>query len=361
MIRKQQNKQNINKCINFCNYNSQINLKGGNIPKFPYKYKSYKDIDFEIKKRYKLLKNYNYLDRLLYDKEYTLRGLEKISHEDKLFLNRYTILLNKDSDYDDFNILSDFFNERCRMKCVLIGRNMSPYDYWKKEYKKIMDFCKKKYNNLDNNNLRESIYELFYNRRGECTSHRPNNIIALMQLFNAKKILDPSMGWGDRLIGAIAGKCEMYVGTDPNPCVHKGYKKIIHVFKAENRTKVYQTKFEEFNNPDNIVFDMVYTSPPYFTMEKYTDHPDQSIIQYSTEKIWFDNFLKILLNKAIQYVKNEGIIAINIGMISNNTYVYDMLDYMKNDKKNDVKYLGIISYSDINLKSINPIFIWQKL
>lgn len=340
--------------------------------KFPYKYKSYVDINYEIKKRFNLLRKFNYKDRLLLNKEYTLRGLEKLKPEDILYKGKfsqdtntkegtYTILLTKDSDYDDFNILSDFFNERCRMKCVLTGRHTSPYDYWQNNHDKIIAFCKKKYGTINNHNLRESVYELFYNRRGECTSHRPNNIMSMMQIFKAKKILDPSAGWGDRLVGAIAADCVLYVGVDPNPCVHKGYQKMINTFHATNRVKMYQMKFEEFTNPDALVFDMVYTSPPYFTMEKYTDHPDQSIHQYKTEDAWFNNFLKVLLNKAIEYIKHDGIIAINIGMVGNNTYVYDMLEYMDKEKKDVVKYLGIISYSDNNFKSVNPIFIWTKL
>lgn len=327
--------------------------------KFPYKYKAYADVKKEIIQRFYKLKSYNYKDRLLQDKPYVLRGMEKLEEDDILFKGHYTVLLTKGSDYDDFNVLSDFFNEKCRMKCILIGRKISPYDYWQKNYKKIHKYALKKYHKIDNTILRESLYEL----TSECTSHRPTNIIALLQLFNMENayVLDSSGGWGDRLIGSLASdRVKMYVATDPSPCVHQGYQKIIKFFHAEDRAKVYQMGFEQFDNPDGYVFNLLYTSPPYFTMEKYSSDPNQSIIKYSNEKLWFENFLKVLLNKAIQYVKKDGIIAINIGMISGNTYVYDMLDYMKNEKKDQVEYLGIISYSDPNFKSINPIFIWRN-
>jgi 16S rRNA G966 N2-methylase RsmD len=326
---------------------------------FPYKYRAFANVNAEIIKRYHKLKAVNYKDRLLLDKPYILRGMEKLKPEDLLYEGHYTLLLTKDSDYDDFNILSDLFNESCRMRCILTGRPMSPYDYYQKNYYKIKSYALKKYKVINHHTLRESIYELFFNGKGECTNHRPNNIVMLMQMFDAKKILDPSAGWGDRLIGALAGGCTMYVGIDPNECVHKGYQKIINFFKATDRTKMYLSGFENFTNPDNIVFDMVYTSPPYFTMEVYESGENQSITQYPTEDVWFEHFLKILLNKAIEYTKKGGIIAINIGMVGGNTYVYDMIEYMNNNKKKYVDYLGIISYSDPALRSVNPIFIWK--
>jgi len=338
----------------------QKNSDNQNKHNFPYKYRAYANLNSEIIRRFYKLKAVNYKDRIVLDKPYILRGMEKLKPEEMLYNGHYTLLINPSSDYDDFNILSDLFNEQCRMKCILTGRKISPYDYWQTNYQKIKSYAFKKYKKINPTTLRESLYEVFFNGKGECTSHRPNIILELMQMFGAKKILDSSGGWGDRLIGAIAGGCDLYVGIDPNECVHKGYQKIIKFFKAEEIAKVYLAKFEEFNNPDNVVFDMLFTSPPYFTMEVYEQGENQSIIKYPTEDLWFENFLKVLLNKAIEYTKKDGIIAINIGMVANNTYVYDMLDYMKKDKKDYVEYLGIISYSDENLRSVNPIFVWRN-
>lgn len=328
--------------------------------KFPYKYKNYANLNETIRIMFNNLSNYNYKTRVI-NKMYIIKGMEKLKTKYILFNNQHFVLKVEDEDYENFNILSDLFNERCRMKCVLIGRNESPYNYFQQNYNKIVKYCKQKYGIVNNHNLRESVYHTFYNGRGECTSHRPNNIIALMQIFNAKKILDPCAGWGDRLIGAMAGGCDMYVGVDPNECVHKGYNKMIQFFNYEGKAKVYKDKFENFNNPNNIIYDMAYTSPPYFKMEIYSTDNNQSVEQFPTEKLWFDNFLKVLLDKCIAYVKRGGIIAINIGMVSGNTYVYDMLKFMKNERKNKVKYLGIIGYGKEDLRVINPIFIWQTI
>lgn len=337
-----------------------MNEQQSNKHKFPYKSKAFANLKAEIIQRFFMLKAFNYKNRLLLDKPYTLRGMEKFEPKDILYKGHYTILLTKPDDYY-FNVLSDFFNERCRVKCILTGRPMSPYDYYKKNYYQIKKYALNKYKKINDHTLRESLYETFFRGKGECTNHRTVNILAMMQMFEAKKILDPSAGWGDRLIGAISGDCEIYVGIDPNECVHQGYQKIIKFFKAEDKTKMYQMGFEEFDNPDNIAFDLVYTSPPYFTMEVYESGPKQSINKYSTESLWFENFLKVLLNKAIEYTRYHGIIAINIGMVGGNTYVYDMLEYMKNEKNDSVEYLGIISYSDENFKSVNPIFIWRNI
>lgn len=341
-------------------------LGGKNNDTFPYKQKNYIDVNKIIMEKFDKLAKFNYLDNVS-------KKMYKIDNINDTSINyngkpEYILLMGKNEDYYDYNILSDLFNEECRMKCAVIWAKMSPYDYWNRNYKHIINYAKKhsdnniseKIDNLKNHNYREALYKLYYNGKGECTSHRPTNIISLMQIFGAKKILDPCMGWGDRLIGAIAGKCDIYVGTDPNPCVHVGYKKIIHMFNYQNKAKAYIEKFENFNNPDNFIYDMAYTSPPYFDYETYTNDERQSIINYPSENKWFDNFLSILLNKCIEYVKINGIIAINIGEGKHNTYISNMIKYMNENKKKYVNYLGIISYGD-SVNTAKPIFIWQKI
>ena len=49
----------------------------------------------------------------------------------------------------------------------------------------------------------------------ECTQFKPSLALTVLQLLRAKRVLDFSAGWGDRLLGAIAhSELERYLVSD---------------------------------------------------------------------------------------------------------------------------------------------------
>ena len=70
---------------------------------------------------------------------------------------------------------------------------------------------------------------------------------------------------------------------------------------------------EDFNYDEyNDYFDVVFTSPPYFSVERYSHDDTQSWVRYKNINDWNKNFLHTTLGKIIPTVKKGGIIAINI-------------------------------------------------
>jgi hypothetical protein len=64
------------------------------------------------------------------------------------------------------------------------------------------------------------------------TTFMPMYAKSIYEYFGAKSCLDPCMGWGDRMCGALASTCvKRYVGFDPNVNLVEGYKKIQQDFK----------------------------------------------------------------------------------------------------------------------------------
>ena len=57
---------------------------------------------------------------------------------------------------------------------------------------------------------------------------------------------------------------------------------------------------------------MIFTSPPYFDVEKYSDEDTQSYKRYTTIDSWNENFLHKTIGKLIPTLKNDGILAVNI-------------------------------------------------
>ena len=114
---------NINKNEKRNKLNNKNNKK---VNDFPYKRLYTKDE--QIYDMFNKLKKFNYKDRILI-KSYELRNID-FPKSRLVFMNEPVLLINKDSDYSNWNTISDMFQEKCRMQCKLYGQKISAYDYW---------------------------------------------------------------------------------------------------------------------------------------------------------------------------------------------------------------------------------------
>ena len=164
-------------------------------------------------------------------------------------------------------------------------------------------------------------------------------------------IYDSSSGWGGRIIGAMSTRKKAhYVGTDPNPdtsgryqavadfyndnCIDNfsdTFQKFFEVEKQSNTYEVFTDGSELIgNNPEFQKYkgklDIVFTSPPYFNREQYSQDENQSFKAYSEYDDWRDNFLKPTLTTAYEYLKNDRYILWNIADIKIGESLYYPLE-----------------------------------
>jgi ribosomal-protein-alanine N-acetyltransferase len=335
--------------------NKYVNdVKSGKID-FPYKriYKTNSDIKkmFSNLKKVKFNKQSN---RVIIDKHYRIKTLQYVENE-LLFLGNSHLLIHDSKDYDNFNILSDMFQEENRMKCTVIHQDKSPYQYFKTNINELTNKCLERYKIITPYNIREILYDSIK----ECTSFKPLNFMYIISLFKCKSALDFSAGWGDRLIGAIASNIR-YVGVDPNPSLHPNYNKIIDFFCKQPSKKKYtmiQSTIASAKIPTEK-FDIVFTSPPYFNLEMYTSHKNQSISMFPDEHGWFVGFLIPAIEKCIKFIKYDGYLVININQKKHDKYVNNMRAHINSIKC--IHYLGVISYANADIKNPQPMWIWKK-
>lgn len=139
---------------------------------------------------------------------------------------------------------------------------------------------------------------------------RPASAKTIYSVFGAKKVYDSSMGWGDRLSAALASDLEIYYGRDVNPFLFGGYSE--QVKKLESKTKVvFEMKGAEIDCPQEDYFDLVFTSPPYFKMEKYAGEM-QSHALYKKFDDWLNGFLYPMAKNSYDSINDMGHVAINI-------------------------------------------------
>ena len=68
---------------------------------------------------------------------------------------------------------------------------------------------------------------------------------ALYNLFEAKDVLDFSMGWGDRLAGFHASNAESYTGIDPNQEVFDNYPRQNELYETYKKTEFIKAPAED--------------------------------------------------------------------------------------------------------------------
>ena len=191
-------------------------------------------------------------------------------------------------------------------------------------------------------------------RKYVASQFKPSIAKGFYDYFRSVNVLDFSAGWGDRLAGFYCGETtKSFVGIDPNTNNHPNYQKQVEFYKK------HQTFFEEPKEVELICspaedvdftkyenhFDTIFTSPPYFNVEKYSDEDTQSYIRYKDIDSWNKDFLHFTLDKLIFTLKKDGVIAINISDVYNpNKKEYYEICNPMNDflKSKGLEYYGCI-------------------
>lgn len=169
------------------------------------------------------------------------------------------------------------------------------------------------YQELTPFSVRESAFESWK----ECTQFKPSLAVDIIRFFHARRMLDFSAGWGDRLAGAIAAGIEHYRAYDPNTALTAGHSALIDRYVPDNlRTGepaflITYTGFEHARLKDDD-FDLVFTSPPFFDFEIYTSAPGQSVDTYHRLSEWLVHFLLGCLRKAWAALRVGGHCVIHI-------------------------------------------------
>jgi len=104
---------------------------------------------------------------------------------------------------------------------------------------------------------------------------------------------DPCSGYGGRLLGAAAAGVE-YIGTDVEPETVEGNSRLAEALGYQ--AEIHLCPAENFEVPD---VDLVFTSPPYFNRELYSQREDQSWVKYGDSfESWVEGFLRPVVRSA---------------------------------------------------------------
>ena len=307
------------------------------------------------------------------------------SSKDKLeFLLKRNKLIKLDGDYliivtdsnskqFKLNSLTDFFSEECRIRCKIEGFKYSPLESFIKNNDKVMEEMNRVYEGkINDKNINEFMeYKGSWVDAKMCSNYKLTYLLGIMDYFKPKRWLDLSAGWGDRLISAILKDVEYYVGVDPNPCLQPCYKSIIETLVPEDKRKnyrVYEDKAEsiDLDSKESGTFDFIFTSPPFFTFEIYSDGEGQSVTSFNTVDLWLNNFLFKSIDNSWDKLEKYGHYALYIEDKPQYRYIDKLLQFMK--EKPDCKFKGILyqafydkKYPKNHQYYLRNVYIWTKI
>ena len=219
-----------------------------------------------------------------------------------------------------FNYVSDSFMNDLRMACGSYGFK-SPIERWNDGDNIWGAFGPIWRGVNDSKSLIPETYTMAF-RLGTyiATQFKPIVAKTFYEMCDAKTVLDTSMGWGDRLTAFYASNATHYIGCDPNPNTFKRYKKMIEFYDkltgGKKTVQMYRCGAEDLPWDKIKNVDCAFTSPPYFSTERYNEggehEEDQSWSRYDTYEKWRDNFYLPVSQKSFESLSDRGFLMVNI-------------------------------------------------
>lgn len=151
----------------------------------------------------------------------------------------------------------------------------------------------------------DTIYQMFCLWYGSVNQFRPSMAKYIISRYSPKVgVLDFSAGWGGRAMACMSLGIP-YTGVDTNTNLQEAYTKLQELEPSSPVTMIWkpseEVAFGEYQ------YDMIFTSPPYYTIERYENMPS-----YSCKKEFFDVFLIPVVMKAWAGLLSPGTMALNM-------------------------------------------------
>jgi len=266
------------------------------------------------------------------------------------------------------NKSSDYFHQKSRFLCDSINAP-SPFRTWTTEKFRLTllnALWTLKFPEINNKTLRSAISL----RKYIASQFKPCVAKAIYDRYQAKNVLDFSSGWGDRLSGFCAyNNGVSYTGVDPNKNLVKGYARQIKEYGKDKDIKMICAQAEDIDYDRE--FDLIFTSPPYFDVERYSSDCTQSWKRYKKIDQWLNSFLFIAIRKAWDKLESGGHMIINISDVYCHHTINKICDPMNNyiSSLPDSEYDGCIGMrmakrpnSKAHKDGVfgEPMWIWRK-
>jgi hypothetical protein len=203
-----------------------------------------------------------------------------------------------------------------------------------------------------NSNEVKRMWQLFKFGHSSISAFPPSQMINALEKYKVNVILDPTMGWGGRLLGACALGAKQYIGIDSNTDLILPYHNLKTFVERKNGSNTYfSLMFRDCLSLDykTMTYDCVFTSPPYYTRETYPHQPDL----WRSKHDWNEFFYRPFVTKTYDGLAENGIYALNV-----NQEIYQFISTILGEATEVVPLRKGDCFRDNNYSEF--IYIWIK-
>lgn len=204
------------------------------------------------------------------------------------------------------NKVVDFFTLTERLN-TRGNKGLSFYDLlYNKSYLSKLGYVEKmlKYYGKKDVKTWKKIMDIYF---GSINIFRPIIAMNIYCIFQPKCVLDMTMGWGGRMIGACALNIPKYIGIDINSQLIRPYQKMQQLMNKLSTTQTQLYFQDAVTFPyHNIIYDLVLTSFPYYNIEIYNG------VSVKTKEQWDNEFYIPLIKKSWNGLSKNGHYCVNI-------------------------------------------------
>jgi 16S rRNA G966 N2-methylase RsmD len=168
----------------------------------------------------------------------------------------------------------------------------------------VIKYKKKALKEYDAIGLLKAQYQVFQLYWGSINQFRPTIAQWIYHTLKPKCILDFNAGWGGRCLAAMSMGIP-YIGVDANTKLETSYRHLVSLDPSADVKMIFMPSEQvDFSKYD---YDLVFTSPPYFMIERYEKMP-----AYKSKQEFLDSFFIPVTLNAWKHLKRGGDMALNI-------------------------------------------------
>ena len=184
------------------------------------------------------------------------------------------------------------------------------------------------------------------------TNYSPMRAKAIYERFCPKDgvIYDYSAGFGGRMLGALSSSYNFkYIATEPNTETYHNLLKLGKYIEQETKRadsyKVYNDCSEDLKLEPEFA-DFIFSCPPYFNLEKYSDEETQSMNKFPNYEEWLEGYVRPTIKNSFYMLKKEGLYGVNIVNFWNKAKKYYLTnDWLKIAEEEGFYLKGVYSIS----------------
>jgi hypothetical protein len=146
---------------------------------------------------------------------------------------------------------------------------------------------------------------------------RPLMAVEVYTKYKPSVVLDPCAGWGGRAVGAAVCDNVHYFGIDINSSLHIPYQNMSAFLNSKSESNIGLIPRIQMTIADAVTYDysqirprydMIFTSPPYYFIEKYKHNNDYNNSKYEMDQ----HFYVPLFSNTFLHLLPGGRMALNV-------------------------------------------------